>query len=153
MWELDHKESWAQKNWCFWTVVLKKTFDSPLKISPVSWMFFGRADVEAETPILWPPDVKSWLIRKDPDAEKDWRQDEKGMREDKIVGWHHRLDGRKFEWTPGVGDGQGSLVCWDSWGRKELDMTEWLNWKSLQMVFAAMKLKDAYSLEGKLWPT
>ena len=100
IWELDYKENWAPKNWCFWTVVLEKTLESPLdckEIKPVhpkghqSWIFIGRTDVEAETPILWPPDVKSWLIGKDPDAGKDWRREEKGMTEDEMVGWHHRL--------------------------------------------------------------
>ncbi len=106
MWELDHKENWVLKNWCFWTVVLEKTLESPLdckEIQPVhpkgdqSWVFIGRTDVEAETPILWPPDAKSWLIWKDPDAGKDWRQEEKGMTEDEMVGWHQRHDGREFE--------------------------------------------------------
>ena len=115
MWELDYKESWALKNWCFWTVVLEKTLESPLdckKIQPVhpkgdqSWVFIGRTDVEAETPILWLPDVKSWLIWKDPDAWKDWGQKEKGTTEDEMVGWHHRLNGHGFVWTPGVGDGR-----------------------------------------------
>ena len=134
--ELDYKESWAPKNWCFWTVVLEKTLESPLdckEIQPVhpkgdqSWMFIGRTDVEAEPPVLWPPDAKSWLIWKDPDAGKDWGQ-EKGMTEDKMVGWHHWLNGHEFGWTPGVGDGQGSLECCSSWGLKESDMTERLNW-------------------------
>ena len=93
-----------------------------------SWVFIGRTDVEAETPILWPPDAKSWLIGKDPDARKDWGQEEKGMTEDEIVGWHHQLDGHGFRWILGVGDGQGGLVCSGSWGRKESDTTEWLNW-------------------------
>ena len=137
MWELDYKESWAPKNWYFWTVVLK-TLESPLdgkEIQPVhpkgdqSWVFIGRTDVEAVTLILWPPDAKSWLIWKDPDAGKDWGQEEKGKTEDEMVRWHHRHNGHRFGWTLGVGDGQGGLVCWDSWGRKELDMTEWLNWK------------------------
>ena len=136
MWELDYKESWALKNWCFWNVVLEKTLESPLdwkEIQPVhpkgnqSWIFIGRTDAEAETPILGPPDAKSWLIGKDPDAGKDWRQ-EKGMTEDETVRWHHWLNGHEFEETPGVGDGQGGLVCCGSWGCKELDMTEWLNW-------------------------
>ena len=123
------------KNWCFWTVVLEKTLENPLdckEIQPVHpkgdqcWVFIGRTDVEAETPILWPPDMKSWLIWKDPDAWKDWGQEEKGMTEDEMVGWHHRLNGHGFGWTPGVGDGQGGLVCCDSWGRKESDMLrEW----------------------------
>ena len=130
---LDCKESWALKNWCFWTVVLKKTLESPLdckEIQPVhskrnqSWIFIGRTDVETETPILWPPDVKSWLIGKDPDAGKDWRQEEKGMTEDEMVGWHHWLNGHESEQVAGVGDGQGSLVSCSPWGRKESDMTE-----------------------------
>ena len=116
----DYKESWAPKNWCFWTVVLEKTLESPLdskEIQPVhpkgdqSWVFIGRTDAEAETPILWPPNVKSWLIEKDPDAGKDWGQEEKGTTEDEMVGWHHWLNGHGFVWTLGVGDGQGGLVC------------------------------------------
>ena len=130
MWELDYKESWAPKNWCFWTVVLEKT----PKIQPVhpkgdqSWIFTGRTDAEAETPILWPPDVINWLIGKDPDAGKDWGQEEKGTTEDEMVGWHHRLSGHEFEQALGVGDGQGGLVCCSPWGHKESDTTEWLNW-------------------------
>ena len=140
MWELNYKEIWAQKNWCFWTVVLEKTLESPFdckEIKPVhpkgdqSWMFNGRTDVEAETPILWPPDGKSWLIWKDPDAGKDWRQEEKGMTEDEMIGWNHPLNGHEVEKTLGVGDGQGGLVCCSPWGRKELDMTERLNWTEL----------------------
>ena len=96
-----------------------------------SWVFIGRTDAEAETPILGPPHVKSWLIGKDPDAGRDWGQEEKGTTEDEMAGWHHRLDGHEFEWTPGVGDGQGGLACCDSWGRKESDMTERLNWTEL----------------------
>ena len=124
------------ENWCFWTVVLEKTLESPLdckEIQPVhpkgdqSWVFIGGTDVEAETAILWPPHVKSWFIWKDPDAGKDWGQEEKGMTEDEMVGWHHWLDGHGFGWTPGVGDGQGGLECCISWGRKESDTTEWLN--------------------------
>ena len=137
MWELEYKESWVLKNWCFWTVVLEKTFESPLdckEIQPIhskgdqSWIFIGRTDAEAETPILWPPSVKSWLIWKDPDGGKDWRHEEKGMTEDEMAGWHHPLDGHGFGWSPGVGDGQGGLVCCDSWDRKESDTTESLNW-------------------------
>ena len=140
IWKLDYKESWAPKNWCFWTVVLEKTLESPLdckEIQPVhpkgdqSRVFIVRTDVEAETPILWPPDGKCWLIWKDPDAGKDWGQEEKGTTEDEMVGWHHRLDGHGFGWTLGVGDGQGGLACWGSWGRKELDTTERLNWTEL----------------------
>ena len=140
MWELDCKESWALKNWCFWTVVLEKTLESPLdckEIQPVhpkghqSWVFTGRTDVEAETPVLRPPDVESWLIGKDPDVGKDCRQEEKGTTEDEMGGWHHRLDGPGFRWTPGVGDGQGGLACCGSWGCKESDTTEPLNWTEL----------------------
>ena len=96
-----------------------------------SWVFTGRTDAEAETPILWPPHGKSWLIRKDPDAGRDWGQEEKGTTEDEMAGWHHWLDGHEFGWTPGIGDGQGGLVCCNSWGPKELDMTERLNWTEL----------------------
>ena len=125
MWELDSKESWALKNWCFWTVVLEKTLESPLdckEIQPVhpkeyrSWIFIGRTDAEAETPILWPPDVKNWLIWKDADAGKDWRWEERGTTEDEMIGWHHWLNGHEFGWTPGVGDGQGGLACCGLWG-------------------------------------
>ena len=113
MWELDHKESWALRNWCFWTVVLEKTLESPLdckEIKPINpkgnqpWIFIGRTDAEAEAPILWLPDVMNWLIGKDPDAGKDWGQGEKGMTGDEMVGWHHWLDGHEFEQAPGVGD-------------------------------------------------
>ena len=137
MWELVQKESWALKNWCFWTVVLEKTLESPLdskEIQPVhpkgnqSWLFIGKTDAEAETPILWPPDGKNWLIEKDPNAGKDWRLEEKGITEDKMVGWHHQLDGHEFEQAPGVGEGQRGLVYCNPWGCKESDTTEWLNW-------------------------
>ena len=130
------EESWVPKSWCLWTVVLEKTLENPLdcrEIQPIHskgnqpWDFFGRTDAKAETPILWPPHVKSWLIGKDSDAGRDWGQETKGTAEDEMAGWHHGLDGRESEWTPGVGDGQGGLACWDSWGHKELDMTEWLN--------------------------
>ena len=119
MWELDYKKSWPVRNWCFWTVVLEKTLEGPLdckEIHPVhpegdqSWVFIGRTNVEAETPILWPPDAKSWLIGKDPDAGKDWGQ-EKGITEDEMVGCHHWLNGHGFGWTSGDGDGQEGLVC------------------------------------------
>ena len=122
IWGLDHIESWMPKNWCFWPVVLEKTLENPLdckEIQPLnpkgnqSWIFIGRTDAEA--PILWPPDVKSWLIWKDPDAGKDWRQEEKEMTEDEVVGWHHRLDGHEFEQALGVGDGQGSLAWCSPW--------------------------------------
>ena len=131
------KESWELKNRCFWTVVLEKTLQSPMnckEIQPVhpkgdhSWIFTGRTDAEAETAILWPPDVKNWLIWKDPDTGKGWGQEEKGTTEDEMVGWHHWLNGHGFGWTLGVGDGQGGLVCCGSWGHKESDTTERLNW-------------------------
>ena len=134
------KECWAPRNWCFWIVLLEKTLESPLdckEIQPVhpkgdqSWIFIGRTDVEAEIPILWPCDVKNWLTEKDPDAGKDWGQEEKGVTKDEMVRWHHQLNGHEFEWTPGVGDGQGGLARCDSWGRKESDTTEGLNWTEL----------------------
>ena len=129
MWELDYKESWAQRNWCYWTVVLEKTLERTLDYKEIqtvhskgdqSWMFIGRTDVEAETPILWPPAVKSWLIWKDPDAGKDWRQ-EKGT-----TGWDGWM-ASLTQWTA-VGDGQGGLACCCSWVCKKSDTTEWLNW-------------------------
>ena len=132
MWELDYKENWVLKNWCFWTVMLEKTLESPLdckEIKPVnpkgnqSWIFNGRTDAEAETPILWSSNVKSWLIWKDPDTGKDWKWEEKGTTENEMVGWHHRLDGHEFEQVLGVDDGQGSLECCSPWALKELDMT------------------------------
>ena len=135
MWELEHKESWAPKNWYLRTVVLEKTLENPLDCKEIkqvnpkgnqSWIFM-ETDAETEIPILWPPDAKNWLIGKDPDAGKDWRQ-EKGATEDEMVGWHHLLDGHEFEQAPGIGDGQGSLVCYSPQGRKEPDMTEQLNW-------------------------
>ena len=140
MWELDCEEGWVPKNWCFWTVVLEKTLEGPLDCEEIQqvhsegnqpWVFFGRNDAKAETPVLWPPHVKSWLIGKDSDVGKDWGQEEKGTTENEIAGWRHWLNGRESEWTPGVGDGQGGLACCDSWGRKELDTTERLNWTEL----------------------
>ena len=120
MWKLDDKENRTLKNWCFWTVVLEKTLENPLDhkvIKPVnpkgnqSWIFIGRTDAEVEAPILWPPDLENWLTGKDPDIGKDWRQEEKGTTEDKMVGWHHWLNGHEFEQAPRVGDGQGSLAA------------------------------------------
>ena len=144
MWELDYKESWALKNWCFWTVVLEKTLESLLdceEIQPVhpkgnqSWIFIGRTDAETEAPILWPPDVKNWLIGKHPDAGKDWRQEEKGTTEDEMVGWHHRLDGHEFEKALGSCDGQESLACCSPWGcRVRQDWATELNWVDCQSV-------------------
>ena len=126
MLELDYKESWAPKNWCFWTVVLEKTLESPLDCKEIqsvhpegyqSWIFIGRTDAEAEIPILWPPDVKSWLVGRDPDAGKDWRQEEKGTTEDEMDGWYHCLNGHEFDQAP-VGDGQGSLACCSPWSHR-----------------------------------
>ena len=136
MWELEYEESWAPKNWCFWTVVLEKTLESPLnckEIQPVhpkgnqSWIFIERTDVEAEAPILWTPDVKNWLTGKDSDAGKDWRREEKGVMKDEIVGWHHWLNGHDFEQTSGDSEGQGSLECSNPWCHKESDTTEQSN--------------------------
>ena len=144
MWELDYKENWAPKNWCFWTVVLEKTLASLLdckEIQPVhpkgnqSWIFIGRTDTEAETPILWPPDAKNWLIGKDPDAGKDWRQEKMGTTEDKMAEWHHQLDGHEFELALGVGDGQRFLVCYSPWGcRVGHNWGTELNWDYLRAI-------------------
>ena len=141
MWELDYKESWAPKNWCFWTLVLEKTLENPLdckEIQPVhpkgnqSWIFIGRTHAEAETPILWPPDAKNWLIWKDPDAGEDWRREEKGTTEDEMAGWHHWLwvwvSSGSWRWI-----GKPGVLC-GPWGHKELDMTERLNWNELRNV-------------------
>jgi len=138
MWELDYKEGWMLKNWCFWTVVLEKTLESPLdckEITPVypkgnkSWIFIGRPDTTAEAPIIWPPDMKNRLNRKDSDIGKDLRCGEKGTTEEEMVGWNHWLDGHEFEQALGVSDGQGGLACCIPWGHKQLDMTEQLNWR------------------------
>ena len=138
MWELDHTESWVPKNWCFCIVVLEKTLESPLDCKEIQsvhsegdqpWDFFGRNDAKAETPILWPLDVKSWLTGKDPDAGKDWREEDKGTTQDEMVGWHHWLDGNEFEQAPGFGDRQGSLACYRMGSQS--DKTEWLNWTEL----------------------
>ena len=139
MWELDYEESWAPKKWCFWTVVLEKTLESPLDCKDIQsvhpkgdqfWVFIGRIDVEAGTPILWPPGVKNWLIWKDPDAGKDWRQKEKGTTENEMVGWHHWLSGHEFGWTLGVVDGKGGLLCCGPMGlqRAGHDWATELNW-------------------------
>ena len=137
MWELDYKKSWVPKNWCFWTVVLEKTLESTLdckEIQPIHskgdqpWVFFGRNDAKAETPVLCPPHVRSWLIGKDSDAGRDWGQEEKGRTEDGMAGWHHWLDGHESEWTPGVGDEQGGLACWVTKSRTRLSNWTLLNW-------------------------
>ena len=155
MWELDYKD-WAPKNWCFLTVVLEKTLDSPLDYKEIqpgspkgnqSWIFIGRTAAEAETPIVWPPVVKNWLFGKDPDSGKDRRQEMKGTTEDEIVGWHHRLNGHEFEQPLGVGDGQGGLACCESWGRKESDTTERLNWTEEELKSPLMNERG----EWKSW--
>ena len=134
-------EGWAPKNWCFWTVVLEKTLESPLDCKEIQrvhsegdqpWDFFGRNDAKAETPVLWPPHAKSWFTGKDSDAGRNWGQEDKGMTEDEMAGWHHWLNERESEGTLGVGDAQRGLASWDSWGHKELDTAEWLNWTELR---------------------
>ena len=146
--EFYHKESWVLKNWCFWTLVLEKTLESPLDCKEIKlvnpkgnqpWIFIGRTDSDAEAPILWPPDVKSWLIRKDPDAGKDWRQEDKGTSEDEMVGWHYWLDGHEFEQALGVGDGQGSLACCSPWRLEESsDTTEQLDWTQVPIALCTL---------------
>ena len=147
MWELDYKESWVPKNWCFWTMVLEKTLESPLdckEIQPVhskgyqSWVFTGRTDAKAETPILWPPHEKTWLIGKDSDAGRDWRHEEKGTTEAEMAGWHHWLDGSESEWTLRVGDGQGGLACRKSWVAKS--RTRLSDWTELNHFTIQQKL-------------
>ena len=149
MWELGHKESWVPTNWSFWTVVLEKTLENPLdckEIQPLnpkgnqSWILIGSTDAKAEAPILWLWEWKNWLIGKDSDAGKDWRQEEKGMTEDEMVGWHHWFDEHEFEQAPGVGDGLGRLACCSPWGLKESDMTEGLNRDPGSIKLKKMKL-------------
>ena len=155
MWELDCEKSWALKNWCFWTVVLEKTLKSPLDYREIKsvnpkgnqpWIFIGRTDAEAESPILWPPHAKSWLTGKDPDAGKDWEQEEKGVTGDGMVGWHHWLNGHEFEQTQGDSQGQGSLECCSPWGQKESNTTEWLSNKNNQLN------KNVLIRMRSLWP-
>ena len=143
MWELDYKESCAPKNWCFWTVMLEKTLESPLDCKEIqlvhpkgdqSWVFIWRIDIEAETSILWPPDVKSWLIGKNPDAGKDWGQEEKGATENEMVGWHHWLNGHELEQAPGDGEGQANLSRCSPLSHKKSDTTEQLNWTELMLL-------------------
>ena len=135
-WTVKKAECWridAFELWC-WRRLLRVPWTARTSNQSIqSWVFFGRTDVEAETPVLWPPHAKSWLIGKDSDAGKNWGQEEKGTTEDEMAGWHHQLDGHEFEWTPGDGDGQGGLACCSSWGHKESDMTEWLNWTELNI--------------------
>ena len=153
MWNLDHKEGWMLKNGCFWTVMLERTLESPLdckEIKPVnrkgnrSWISTEGTDDGAEAPILWPFDVKNWLTGKDPDAGKDWRREEKGMTEDEMVGWHHWFNGYEFEQTSGDSEGQGSLVCCSSWGRKESDTTERLNKIIICIIIRIWKYKSPF---------
>ena len=161
MWKLDCEESWSPKNWCFWTVVLEKTLESPLECKEIQpglvKQISPRISLEvmmltkAEIPVPWPPHVKSWLAGKNSDAGRDWGQKEKGTTEYEMPGWHHWLNGRESEWTPGVGDGQGGLVCCDSWGREELDTTQWLNWTGLVLLpgeFHGLRGLAAYSPWG-----
>ena len=143
MWELDCEESWVLKNWCFWIVVLEKTLESPLDCKEIQsvhskgdqpWVFFGSNDAKGETPILWPPHANSWLLGKYSDAGRNWGQEEKGMTEDEMAGWHHQLDGHEFESTLGV-DQQGGLACCDSWVTKsQTRLSDWteLKWKVLK---------------------
>ena len=139
---------------------LEKTLEGPLdckEIQPVHskgdqpWVFFGRNDAKAETPVLWPPQAKSWLLGKDPDPGRDWGQEEKGATEDEMAGWHHRLDGRESEWTPGVGDGQGGLACCDSWGRKESDTSERLTWPELNWTISSHPCYQHSPALGNSW--
>ena len=146
MWEMAYKESWVPKNWCFWTVVLEKTLESPLDFKEIqlvhpkgnqSWIFIGRTDAKAETPILWPPDAKNWLIWKDPDAGKDWRREEKGK-----TGWDGWMASRT-QWT-WVGNGQGGLVCFSPWGLKESDTTKRMNWTEL-VIISLLEIQSLFS--------
>ena len=161
MWELDHKESWALKNWCIWTVVLEKTLENPLdckEIKPInpkgnqSWIFIERTDAKAETPIISPPDVKNWLFGKDPDAGKDWKWKEKRMTENEMVGWHHWLNGHEFGWTSGVGDGQRGLAYCSSWGRKRL--SNWTELKEYKSYYTKHILKNMFKVSSfsRLFP-
>ena len=159
MWELDHKEGWVLKNWYFWTVVLEKTLESPLDFSEIKsvnpkgnqpWILIGKTDAEPEAPILWPPDVMDWITGKDPDAGKDWGQEEKGMTEDEMVGWHHRLNEHEFEQAPGGSEGQGSLVYCSPRSLKDSDTTERLNNNNLNGnkldIFKAIQYDEAISI-------
>ena len=148
MWELDHKKGWAPKNWYFRTVVLEKILEGPVdykEIKPVNpkgnqpWIFIARTDAEGEVPILWPPDAKSWVTRKDPDAGKDWRQESKGTTEDEMVRCHHQLDEHEFEQIPGDSEEQRNLMCCSPWGHKESDMTYWLKNKTKNLQLSGIK--------------
>ena len=155
MWELDHKESWTPKNWCFWTVVMEKTLESPLdckEIKPVNlegkqpWIFNWCWGWSSNT---WSPDAKSRLIGKDPDAGKDWRQEKKGTAEDEMIGWHHWLNGHEFEQALGDGEGQGSLVCCSSWGCKEPWLNDWPTTTNIKFVFFNVKVFISLCFKNK----
>ena len=150
MWELNCEESWPPKNWCFWTVVLEKPLERPLdckEIQPVhskgdqSWVLIGRTGAKAETPRLWPPDSKSWLIGKVSDAGRDWGMEEKGKTEDEMAWWHYWLGVHEFGWTLGVSDAQGGLACCYSWGRRESDTTEQLHWTDFSLLLLLMVVR------------
>ena len=160
MWELDYKKSWKPKSWCFWTVVLEKTLESPLDSKEIqsvhpkgnqSWIFTGRTDAEAETPMLWPLDMKNWLIGKDPDAGKDWRREENGDDKDEMAGWHHRLNGHEFEQAPGVGWWTGKPGLLQSMGSKESDTSEWLNRTELMKQQWFSKATSYSPAENQFW--
>ena len=163
--ELYHKEGWELKNWCFCTVVVEKTLTIPLDCKAIkpkwnqSWVIIEMTDVEAEVPILWPCDAKNWFLRKDLDAGKDWRKEEKCLTEDEMVEWHHRLNGHEFEQAPGKGEGQGSLMCCSPWGQKVSDMTEGLNSNSRacpytrnHYLIACVQTWSLQSSLTSLWP-
>ena len=163
MWELDYKESWMPKTWCFWTVVLKKTLESPLDCKEIqsvhpkdqTWVFIGRTDVEAETPILWPPGGKNRLLRKEPDAGKDWRREEKGTTEDEMIGCYYRLNRQEFEQTPGDSEGQGRLgqgrlASCSPWGHSQTWLRDWTatNNPMIAMVYVVTCLHSSMTREA-----
>ena len=164
MWEFDNKNGCMLKNWCFWTVVLERTLENPLgckEIKPVNpkgnqlWIFIGRTNAEAEAPVIWSPDAKNWLTGKDPDAGKDWEQEEKGMTEDEMVGRHHWLNRHEFEQTLGDGEGQGSLMCYSPGGHNKSYVTKWLN-KLLKLNYWIILVwtsgrKETYLILGGYW--
>ena len=166
MWKLDHKEGWVMKNWCSWIVVLEKTLEKPLDSKEIKlvnpkgnqpWIFILGTDAEAQAPIYWPRDMKSQLIGKDTDAGKDWRQEEKGTTEGKLVKWHHRLDGHEFEQALGDCEGQGSLMCCSPWDFKELDMTERLNKNFMEVLLPdqtwvpSPNTQQSQSTDSRVW--
>ena len=148
-WTVKTAEHWRIDAFELWCPLDCKEIQPVYSKGHQPWVFFGRNDAKAETPVLWPPDAKSWLIGKDSDAKRDWGQEAKGMTEDEMAGWHHRLNGCEFEWTLGDGDGQGGLACWDSWSHKESDMTEWLNWTELSWINIENMVTILWWLSGK----